>query len=66
MADDTPTTASECSSQDGEGPQATGPDLNDAQALKQLVEDNCQPISVERAVYDKPVAVIYNPASGRK
>ena len=34
--------------------------------LKTLVEEKSQPIDVEKAIYDKPVAVIYNPASGKK
>ena len=43
MSDD-PTTASECSSQENGEPITTGPELNDMQVLKQLVEDNSQAI----------------------
>ena len=30
------------------------------------MEDHSQPIQVERVLYDKPVAVIYNPTSGKR
>ena len=47
-------------------PKSIGPDLDDLEVLKKTISEKSQLIKVEKVIYDKPAAVIYNPASGKR